>query len=190
MLKKSSAVLKMTALALIVALTVSVIPFGVTAERIDRIPTAVIDASEKYAPNATITAGQDDSYRYMTWYNETEGKQYVKWVEADKVIDGVFPEDCYQTEVGPTNGVFRAKLTNLKSDTDYAYMIGGDKTGWSEIYNFSTGDMDDNAFSFLLFGDPQVNTNVDGENWNISLEKAKEWFGDDIEFILSVGDQT
>ena len=101
MLKKSSAVLKMTALALIVALTVSVIPFGVTAERIDRIPTAVIDASEKYAPNATITAGQDDSYRYMTWYNETEGKQYVKWVEADKVIDGVFPEDCYQTEVGP-----------------------------------------------------------------------------------------
>ena len=190
MLKKSSAVLKMTALALIVALAVSVIPFGVTAERIDRIPTPIIDASEKYAPNATITAGQDDSYRYMTWYNETDGTQFVKWVEADKVVDGVFPEDCYQTEVGASNCVFRAKLTDLKSDTDYAYMIGGNKTGWSEIYNFSTGDTDDNAFSFLLFGDPQVLTNVDGENWNISLEKAKEWFGDDIEFILSVGDQT
>ena len=190
MLKKSSAVLKMTALALIVALAVSAIPFGVTAERIDRIPTPIIDASEKYAPNATITPGQDDTYRYMTWYNETDGTQFVKWVEADKIVDGVFPEDCYQTEVGASNGVFRAKLTDLKSDTDYAYMIGGNKTGWSEIYNFSTGDTDDNAFSFLLFGDPQVNTNVDGENWNISLEKAKEWFGDDIEFILSVGDQT
>ncbi len=144
-----------------------------------------------YGYDTIITKGKDDSYYHVTWSSETSGTtEYIQWVEADKVVDGVFPANVYSAQAGKTPGVCRGRMTNLKSDTDYAYRVGSDLTGWSEIYYTSVGNTEDNCFSFLAVGDPQVNSNVDGETWNISLEKAKNWFGNDVEFILSLGDQT
>ncbi|MBR6515203.1 MAG: S-layer homology domain-containing protein [Clostridia bacterium] len=149
------------------------------------------EAAKLYGYDTIITKGKDDSYYHVTWSSELSGTtEYIQWTEADKVVDGVFPANAYSAKASKSPGVCRGKMTDLKSDTDYAYRVGNDLTGWSEIYYTSVGNTEDNVFSFLAVGDPQVNSNVDGETWNISLEKAKNWFGNDVEFILSLGDQT
>ncbi|MBR4882046.1 MAG: metallophosphoesterase, partial [Clostridia bacterium] len=149
------------------------------------------EPAKQYGYDTIITKGKDDSYYHVTWSSELNGTtEYIQWVEADKVVEGVFPVNAYSAKASKSPGVCRGKMTDLKSDTDYAYRVGNDLTGWSEIYYTSVGNTEDNVFSFLAVGDPQVNSNVDGETWNISLEKAKNWFGNDVEFILSLGDQT
>lgn len=193
MLNKNSCTFRFAILLLVMSIVISVIPICSAAADSNTSQDKVATVSEStavYDPDPILTAGKDDTYRHLTWKSGVEGTEYVKWVEADKLTDGSFPTQCYSSAATKANGVCRAQITDLKTNTDYAYVVGGENTGWSEIFYISANDMDDKSFSFLLFGDPQILTNVDGQNWNISLEKAKEWFGDDIEFILSVGDQT
>ncbi len=190
MMNRNTSTFRYAVLIMVVSIILSAIPFYAGAAETSTLTAAKVSSSPAYDPMPILTAGRDDTYRHITWLSDHNGIEYVKWVESDKIIDGVFPDECYSNAAAKSNGVCRAQINELKSGTDYAYIVGGENTGWSEVYYISANDMEDNAFSFLLFGDPQINTDVDAENWNIALEKAREWFGDDIEFILSLGDQT
>ena len=191
---KNKSIIHKLSLILAVCLIVTSLPVFAARNISSVLPDKNIRAVEPpkaYGYDTIITKGKDDSYYHVTWSSELSGTtEYLQWVEADKVVDGIFPQNAYNEKASKTPGVCRAKMTNLKSGTDYAYRVGNDLTGWSKIYYTSVGNTDDGCFSFLAVGDPQVNSNVDGETWNISLEKAKNWFGNDLEFILSLGDQT
>ncbi len=186
--------IKKLSLILAICLMLTSLPIFAARNESSVLPENNAKAPEPQKPygyDTIITKGKDDSYYHVTWSSEFNGTtEYLQWIESDKVVDGVFPENAYSVKASKSPGVCRGKMTDLKSDTEYAYRVGSDFVGWSEIYYTSVGNTDDGCFSFLAVGDPQVNSNVDGETWNISLEKAKNWFGNDVEFIISLGDQT
>lgn len=185
-------IIKKLSLILTACLIVTAIP--VFADRNEGTVTSTVTNAQKlqvpYGYDTILTQGKDDSYYHVTWSSDRQNADYLQWVESDRVENGVFPSDCYTDEADMADGVCRAKMTDLKSNTAYAYRVGNALYGWSEIYYTSAKDKDDKSFSFLMVGDPQPNSDVDGENWNLSLNKAKNWFGDEIEFIISLGDQT
>ena len=181
-------------LILAVCMIITALPIFAAKNQSSVVPGDNAKAPEPQQPygyDTMVTKGQDDSYYHVTWSSAISGTaEYIQWVEADKVIDGKFPVNCYTAQASKGQGCCRARITDLRADTDYAYRVGNDLTGWSEIYYIEENNPDDGCFSFIAVGDPQVNSNVDGETWNISMEKARQWFGDDIEFMISLGDQT
>lgn len=185
---------KKISVILIICMIITALPIHAARNQVSVIPgdnARAPEPAKRYGYDTVITKGQDESYYHVTWSSDISGTTvYLQWAEADRVTDSVFPADAYSVEAGIGNGVCRAKMTGLKADTEYAYRVGNDLTGWSEIFYTSVGNTDDRCFSFLAVGDPQVNSNVDGENWNTSMEKARQWFGNDIEFMISLGDQT
>ena len=139
-----------------------------------------------------ITAGKDESSLNLTWHGYSSSNTYVQWAQTDELVNGEFTDNCSIALAVNTNGTLRTKMSVLKSDTEYAYRVGSNESGWSPIYTVKTGKFDDGAFSFLLAGDPQVGCctpDIDALNWSATLRVAREWFGDDIEFLLTAGDQ-
>nr|MBQ4318055.1 metallophosphoesterase [Clostridia bacterium] len=185
-------VLRTVVFVLVLSLLVSAVPLYADIlinSRPNEISTGLSFDSMPNGSNVIITAGKDDSRRHLTWDSYSESEEYVEWIEADKLIDGALPAGCYRNTATKYGAICRAEITDMVSGARYAYRVGSDLAGWSDIYYINANDMQDESFSFILVGDPQINTNVDGENWNITLEKARSWFGDDIEFIISAGDQ-
>ena len=137
--------------------------------------------------------GKDQSCYNVTWTSSSTSDEYVQWTESDKIVDSAFPEDAYVCKAIKSSKTARGEITGLKENTEYTYRVGNDTIGWSEGYSFTTNaDFDDNAFSFIFVGDPQIGSGIrenDVECWNITLEKARNWFGDDVEFLMSAGDQ-
>ena len=191
---KNKSIIQKLALILTVCLILTSLPVFAAKNQGSVTPSDNARAPEPQNPygyDTVITKGQDDSYYHVTWSSTLNGTaEYIQWTEADKVVNDVFPADCYSAKAGKGSDCCRAKITDLKPDTDYAYRVGNDLTGWSEIYYINGNDPEDKSFSFLAVGDVQVNSDVDGETWNITMEKAEQWFGDDIEFMISLGDQT
>ncbi len=191
---KNLDITKKLSLILVICMIITALPIFGARNQASVIPGNNARAPEPTMPygyDTILTKGQDDSYYHVTWSSTISATtEYIQWSEADKVTDGVFPAECYSAHASKGKDCCRAKMTDLKPDTKYAYRVGNDITGWSEIFYTATGNTEDKSFSFLAVGDPQVNSNVDGETWNISMEKAKQWFGDDIEFMISLGDQT
>lgn len=191
---KFKSLCKKASLILAICMIITALPIYASRNQSSVITGGIAKANKPQNPygyDTIVTKGQDDSYYHVTWSSEINGTtEYIQWTEAEKVVDDRFPVDCYNSQATKGNGCCRAKITDLKPETDYAYRVGNDLTGWSEIFYINGNDTDDKAFSFLVAGDVQVNSDVDGETWNITMEKAKQWFGDDIEFLISLGDQT
>lgn len=84
-----------------------------------------------------------------------------------------------------------ATVTGLKPGTEYTYQVGSDETGWSAEYSFTTDDGDGN-WNFLLFGDPQIGTNLEltrtQQNWLDTVDTALADVPD-AAMLVSVGDQ-
>ncbi|MBQ7500003.1 MAG: S-layer homology domain-containing protein [Clostridia bacterium] len=140
-----------------------------------------------------INPGTDESLYHVTWQSDNMSRMELQWTTADKVVDGVFPEDHFTAESTMTVETHRADMTDLEPDTEYAYRIGSDSIGWSGPYTLKTSNYDDGRFSFIAVGDPQLGTGGSAEahsqNWDTSLQKARSWFGDNIDFVFSLGDQ-
>lgn len=84
-----------------------------------------------------------------------------------------------------------ATVTGLEPGTKYTYQVGSDETGWSDEYSFTTDDGDGN-WNFLVFGDPQIGTNLELErtqkNWLATVDSATADVPD-ASLLVSVGDQ-
>ncbi len=149
-----------------------------------------------YGEDVLLTAGKDNTSMHLTWSSIGDSPDRVEWSESSKLVNGAFPADCnkaYSTkEANNLRGyTARAEITALKPNTEYTYrMVRFDGTV-SKSYTFKTR-AEDNAFSFILAGDPQIGasgTDNDFTGWTETIDKSIEWFGDDIEFVMTAGDQ-
>lgn len=194
MLEKSTVIRRFAVMLLAVSLTLSAIPmYAAQDNSTQAVQTlAVTENVSTHAQNIILTAGKDDTCYNLTWMTSANSTESVQWVESEKVIDGVFPEDCYSNDSIKNGSTCSAQITGLEANTEYSYRVGNNGIGWTETYTLTTGDFEDTSFSFLFVGDPQVGVNgpiYDGDNWNITLDKAQNWFGEDVEFLMSAGDQ-
>ena len=182
----------MTVILLIVSMILCAIPFVSVADDPAQSPVNDTVSVSSHATNILLSAGKDPTSYNIRWNSSAQGVQSVQWCKSESIVDGVFPADASVDEAEKEGSVARAFIDSLEENTSYSYRVGSEKIGWSEAYSFKTGDFDDNEFSFLFISDPQLGVNgaaYDAQTWNTSLEKARAWFGDEIEFMLSAGDQ-
>ncbi len=192
MLKRNTISFKFALLLLITAMVLTVIPVFAATES---TPAPAADEAALVNTSATdilLNIGKDETYYNLTWSSTYNNSECVQWVESDRLVDSKFPEDSYTAIPEIDTNTHRAQITGLKENTEYSYRIGSDSIGWTETFTFTTGDFDNNAFSFILVGDPQIGSGVrenDSDNWNVTLEKVRNWFGSEVEFLMSAGDQ-
>ncbi len=192
MFNRKSKVCLFTAVMLVMAMILSAAPIYAEPDSVTDTPVTPAAQAESPAQGDTIiTAGKDDSSYHVTWTTSLEGDEYVQWVESDKMTEDAFPAECYSNKASKEDITARADISPLESETEYSYRVGNDSEGWSDVYTFTTGKFDDDSFSFILVGDPQVGDaapGYDGVDWTNSMKKAESWFGDEIEFLMIAGD--
>ncbi len=183
--------------ALVLSFAISLFPIGkTTGVAASNLPDAD-NIVKTYGSDVLLTAGKDPTSMHLTWSSITSEPDRVEWAETSKLVNGALPSDCnkaYSTKDAASvrqGYASRAEMTGLKPDTEYTYrMVRSDGTV-SSLYTFKT-NKEDNTFSFILAGDPQIGasgTDNDYTYWCETLEHVDEWFGDDIEFLMSAGDQ-
>ncbi len=188
---------KYLSLLIVFSMFVSMLtPFSVQAEKSIAEPT-VIDTvkASVHGDDVLITAGKDPSKYNLTWTSSVSGTEYLQYTETEKLINGAMPVDA--TTVTATKATstatytVRALMSGVKENTSYSYRVGSDAIGWSDVYEFNISNKSDGAFSFLLAGDPQIgagSVSADTKAWNTTLANAENWFGDDIDFLMTAGD--
>ena len=172
--------------------------FSVKAEHNVSVPVTAqtVQTSSVHGSDVLITAGKDPSTYHLTWTSSVDGGEYVQFTQTDKLINGAMPSDSITLEAIKETATtctytVRGQMTGLESDTSYSYRVGSDAIGWSPIYTFDLSDKTDGAFSFILAGDPQIGAgslSTDIKGWNTTLANVENWFGDDIDFIMTAGD--
>lgn len=116
------------------------------------------------------------------------------------VVGGKLPENA-RTVKEEKSGVsidrariyHQAQVTGLKANTKYAYQVGSDKNGWSDVYTFATPkSFSTNSGEFLAVGDPQIGSGHgnpnDAEGWNRTITSAANAHPN-ARMLLSLGDQ-
>jgi len=164
--------------------------------------TSLTPVAKNADQNAQITdlvmsVGATETERNLAWYSDIDVPQTVQLAKAAEIVDGVFPDSAatFETTAGgdTTSGeYFRdATLSDLEENTEYAYRVGSDETGWSEPETFRTQQFDGD-FDFLFFGDPQVgasgNLANDEAGWIDTMNVATQTYPD-AEMLFSAGDQ-
>lgn len=144
-----------------------------------------------------LGVGSTEADRNIAWYSDIDVPQTAQIAKAADVQDGVFPETAVTVETtdgGQTTSgeYFRdADFSGLEPNTEYAYRVGSDETGWSTAANFRTQDFEGD-FEFLFFGDPQVgasgNLASDEAGWVDTVNVATQTYPD-AELLFSAGDQ-
>lgn len=163
----------------------------------------VVESEEPGGPTTATTSdlvlgvGATEAERNLTWYTDRDVAQTAQLAEASEVVDGAFPATARQVTPtktgGTTSGEFFRDVTfdALEENTEYAYRVGSDETGWSDVSTFRTQDFDGD-FSFLFFGDPQVgasgNLANDEAGWVDTVDLATRSYPD-AELLFSAGDQ-
>ncbi|MDR0571019.1 MAG: phosphodiester glycosidase family protein [Clostridiales Family XIII bacterium] len=147
--------------------------------------------------NVVLNIGATESRRNVVWYGDSAAAGEMRLALKSSMTGDAFPTE-YQTfnAVRTASGVsgfgsYQATAIGLTANTEYIYRVGNNE-GWSDIYSFKTGSFG-GAFSFLAAGDPQIgssgNAGKDTEGWTATLNKAESWFGDGVDFLISLGDQ-
>jgi hypothetical protein len=158
-------------------------------------PTGPAPAPE--IADIALHVGATQAERNLTWYSNVDVPQGAQLARAADVVDGVFPASARTVEATKsgrtTSGEFfrDATLDRLEENIEYAYRVGSEETGWSDVHTFRTQDFSGD-FSFLFFGDPQVgasgNLARDEAGWIDTLDVATRTYPD-AEILFSAGDQ-
>ena len=157
------------------------------------------DDSEPDQTSISLAVGADETERGITWYFNGSGEGTLYLAKESDLVDGAMPSDAavYTTEGVLTENnktgyySYQLTMTDLEEDTVYAYQVVNGETV-SEIYTFETGTTD-GSFSFALAGDPQIGagtltTDIEGWENTLDIVDSNSIF-DDIDFLLSAGDQ-
>nr|WP_276584561.1 FN3 domain-containing metallophosphoesterase family protein [Brevibacterium permense] len=145
-----------------------------------------------------MQVGADSTARNLSWMSESSGGGEVRWAPASQLDGGKLPADAATaetTDTGLATDLRRhfnhASMTDLKPGTEYAYQVGSDEDGFTEVQQFTTGSSGGDD-EFLVFGDPQVGAGGgdpdDAAGWDRTLSSAAAT-ADDPSFIYSLGDQ-
>ena len=162
------------------------------------VPTVhVPEPDEATITDVVLGVGASESERNISWYSDIDTEQVAQIAPAADVDGDTFPASATTIETTKTGGTssgeyFRdASFTGLAENTEYAYRVGSDEKGWSDVYTFRTQDFDGD-FSFLFFGDPQLgasgNVTSDAAGWADTLDIATQSYPD-AELLFSAGDQ-
>lgn len=142
--------------------------------------------------NFSLTVGADETQRNLCWYVNSDVAGVVHY--AVKTNED-FPQQysvAQASSVEASNYVGfysnKATMTDLLPNTTYVYRLVNGST-ISETFTFTTADEED--FSFLFVGDPQIGTSdvtSDAKAWENSLNIALNAFPE-TDFLISAGDQ-
>ncbi|NLP84190.1 carbohydrate-binding protein [Microbacterium sp. CFH 90308] len=160
-------------------------------------PVEKQDVTTARISDLLLGVGATAAERNLAWYSDIDVPQVAQLTEASAIIDGVFPATASTfpvTSGGATSSgeFFRdATLSGLEENTEYAYRVGADETGWSTVHTFRTQSFT-GGFDFLFFGDPQVgasgNLANDEAGWIDTLNVASQTYPN-AEMLFSAGDQ-
>ena len=159
---------------------------------------AEADAGSEAITDAVLQVGADPTARNLSWMSESSGGGEVRWAPVSELEDGKLPADAATAETtdsGLATDLKRhfnhASMTDLEPDTEYAYQVGNEENGFTEVQRFTTGDVGGDD-EFLVFGDPQVGAGGgepdDAAGWDRTLSSAAAT-ADDPSFFYSLGDQ-
>lgn len=159
---------------------------------------AEADAGSEAITDLVLQVGADSTARNLSWMSEGAGGGEVRWAPASELVGGKLPADADKAETtdsGLATDLKRhfnhASMTNLEPDTEYAYQVGSDEDGFTEVQQFTTGSSGGDD-EFLVFGDPQVGAGGgdpdDAAGWDRTLSSAAAT-ADDPSFFYSLGDQ-
>ena len=158
---------------------------------IDKMTLSYVEPVVIVAEQVVLGVGSHELERGLSWFSNTETAGEVRLAKAADVVDGVFPTEyaTYTATSAPAINkeeyfAKKATLTNLEASTEYAYTFVVDGK-MSDIYYFSTGGQGD--FEFVFAGDPQLDTEYEGQQWSDTLTKIGKWF--DTHLVISSGDQ-
>ncbi|MEY8569367.1 fibronectin type III domain-containing protein [Brevibacterium linens] len=159
---------------------------------------AEADAGSEAITDAVLQVGADPTARNLSWMSESSGGGEVRWAPVSELEDGKLPADAATAETtdsGLATDLKRhfnhANMTDLEPDTEYAYQVGNEEDGFTEVQRFTTGDAGGDD-EFLAFGDPQVGAGGgdpdDAAGWDRTLSSAAAT-AEDPSFFYSLGDQ-
>lgn len=159
---------------------------------------AEADAGSEAITDPVLQVGADSMARNLSWMSESSGGGEVRWAPASELEGGELPADAETAETtdsGLATDLKRhfnhASMTGLEPDTEYAYQVGSEEDGFTEVQQFTTGDVGGD-YEFLVFGDPQVGAGGgdpdDAAGWDRTLSSAVAT-ADDPSFFYSLGDQ-
>lgn len=107
-------------------------------------------------------AGDPASSQAVTW--RTEAGSTEAWAEILPATDGPLAgspvrlsarSTSFEPVGAPSSRCHTVEFAGLAADTLYAYRVGDGKT-WSEWFQFRTARREAAPFTFLFFGDPQI----------------------------------
>ena len=172
-------------------------PFAGNFDYFEFAAAALPEPAKATISNLVLGVGATEADRNLAWYSDLDVPQVAQFAKASEVVDGVFPASARTTPTTKTGGTtsgefFRdAALDGLEENTEYAYRVGSDDTGWSDVYTFRT-QASSGDFSFLFFGDPQLgasgNEVSDAAGWKDTLDVATKSYPN-AELLFSAGDQ-
>ncbi|MBR5516143.1 MAG: fibronectin type III domain-containing protein, partial [Clostridia bacterium] len=182
---------KFIPLLLAFSLILGMLPFGINGfQGTVNESNLKAEAAKGYGNDVIITPAQDEFSYFIIWKSDESGNERVQYTKSSNVINGVFPNDAVTVAAEKISAVrFSAKISGLEPDTDYSYRVGSNNA-WSKVNTLKT-HAKDNSFSFIFAADPQIGTyfDIDTRAWSNSLDKLYNWFEDDVEFLMSAGDQ-
>ncbi|GGC31337.1 hypothetical protein GCM10010974_12220 [Brevibacterium sediminis] len=159
---------------------------------------AEADAGSEAITDTVLQVGADSTARNLSWMSESAGGGEIRWAPASELVGGKLPADADKAETtdsGLAADLKRhfnhASMTDLKPGIDYAYQVGSEEDGYTEVQQFTTGSAGGDD-EFLVFGDPQVGAGGgdpdDAAGWDRTLSSAAAT-ADDPSFFYSLGDQ-
>jgi hypothetical protein len=142
--------------------------------------------------DVVLTVGANETSRNLSWLSTHASDRCVQYTprngHARETVVKAY-ESAAATDA--PNEYFHTMLPGLKPSTTYTYRISDCKHDWSKPYQFATRDK--GAFSFLLFGDPQIGVGATGAltgwpGWPNTLDQAQARFPL-TDFLVSAGGQ-
>ncbi|MDD4850863.1 MAG: metallophosphoesterase family protein, partial [Gemmiger sp.] len=168
-------------------------PADATATQEDAAGEIDVQAANTKIKDAVLNIGATQDSMNITWYGTSPTGGQLKYgttqenaVTVDATVSPTSNEGWYKNTV---------QLTGLTGGTTYQYALCGDKdsTHFEGFKTFTTQSFGDGtAFSFLIFGDPQIGSSKSNENdtkgWLETVATATTKFPT-VNFLFSMGDQ-
>jgi hypothetical protein len=162
------------------ALTICII-FSMLAAALPLATAATMDVNY-----LTLAPGSDATQLNFSWHTSVQVNNPVVriWKQDNIAIDFT---GTGSNSVSSLSTMYynRVTVTGLEANTVYTYQLGDGNGNWSVEYTTKTGSS--TSFSYLVFGDPQVSSQVYGNNWKNTLELALG-VNPDLVFMASTGD--
>jgi hypothetical protein len=134
----------------------------------------------------TLSPGSDATQINFSWHTQikTNSPTVRIWTQDSKPIEYTGTSSASVSSLS-TMYYNRVTVTDLETNTAYTYQLGDGEGNWSIEYTTQTNNPA--AFSYLVFGDPQVSSQTYGNNWKNTLELALG-VNPNIAFMASTGD--